>query len=411
MTRAPLLTIVIPTHNRSQYAVHAIANVLSVESDELELVVHDSSDTEDLERRIGDRVADSRLVYRHVRAQLSITDNHNAAMALASGEYVCLIGDDDGINPEIIDATRWAKANGIDALTPRIVANYCWPDFRTRTFGTRHASRLYVSRFSASYERLEVSRALKQCLAHAFQGTGNLPKIYHGIVRRSCLQQLFEKAGAYFFGVSPDVSGAIALAPHIQTYFILDYPITIPGASGGSNTGRSAIRAHTGTLENDPHMRLFQNVVWPDLVPKFISVETVWAQAGVAALHATGQAEALHHFNYVNLHARCLWTNPVYAAEIVGNLVRILRSKNRDITLGLIGLAIAVGEVIALRMLYLVKRLAHPSVSAGRGYVEHIPHIEAAGRELQEYLKGKNKSFGRIVSQSAGFTVTVRRDA
>lgn len=111
-------------------------------------------------------MADPRLVYRHAGARLSITDNHNAAMAL-SGEYVCLIGDDDGVNPEIIDAVRWAKANGVDALTPRIVANYCWPDFRTATFGARHASRLYVGRISGHWKRLDVFHAFRECLLQA----------------------------------------------------------------------------------------------------------------------------------------------------------------------------------------------------------------------------------------------------
>jgi hypothetical protein len=388
-----------PTHNRSQYAVHAITNVLSVKSSDLELVVHDSSDADDLEQWVRASVADPRLVYRHVRARLSITDNHNAAMALATGEYACLIGDDDGINPEILDAVRWAKANDVDALTPRIVANYCWPDFRTRVFGTRHASRLYVGRISGRWERLDVSHAFRECLVQACQGTGNLPKIYHGIVRRTCLQQLFESAGAYFFGVSPDVSGAIALAPYIQTYWVLDYPLTIPGASGKSNTGRSAMLAHVGTLEDDPHMKLFQNVVWPDIVPKFVSVETVWAQAGVAALQATGQDEALRHFDYVALHALCLWAHPVYTARTASNLVRILRAKRQKLAVSLARLVIAMGKVIARRILYLVRRLARPTASGGRDYVAHIANVEAAGRELQQYLRTRNRSFGGVLSQ------------
>lgn len=399
MTR-PLLTIVIPTHNRSQYAVRSIGNVLSVNSDDLQLVVHDSSDNDDLERWVAGRIADPRLVYRHVRVTLSMTDNHNAAMALASGEYVCLIGDDDGINPEIIDAARWAKTCEFDALTPRLAATYCWPDFRTSTFGTRHASRLYVGRISGTWECLDVPCAYRECLANACQGAGNLPKIYHGIVKRGCLEKVFEGAGAYFFGVSPDVSGAIALAPFITKYCVLDYPLTIPGASGNSNTGLSALNKHKGALESHPYMKRFQIIAWPDLVPKFFSVQTAWAQAGVEALRATGREDELRHFDYVMLHALCLWAHPDYALETIGNFVRILRGKKQNLALGLIRLVIAIGKVVLLRMHYLVRRLARPTADGGKDHVESVPDIEAAGRELQRYLHVRRMSLTVVLFES-----------
>ena len=272
-----LLSIVIPTHNRFRYASHAIGNVLSIQSDEMEMIVHDTSDDDELESWICSNVSDPRLTYRHVKPPLSMTENHNAAVSLASGDYICLIGDDDGVNPEIMESARWAKELGLDALTPVISATYSWGDFSTRLLGDRHARKLYIGVISGKYRFERVDNALDRCLKNACQGTDGLPKIYHGIVRRTCLQDVYAKTGAFFFGVSPDVSGAIALAPHVKKFCVIDYPLTIPGASGGSNTGRSALNQHKGSLDDDPHMKPFKNVNWPDLVPRFFSVQTVWA--------------------------------------------------------------------------------------------------------------------------------------
>ena len=38
-----LLSVVIPTHNRARYAIHAIASLLAIPNAELEIVVSDTS--------------------------------------------------------------------------------------------------------------------------------------------------------------------------------------------------------------------------------------------------------------------------------------------------------------------------------------------------------------------------------
>ncbi|MGH7745853.1 MAG: glycosyltransferase family 2 protein, partial [Candidatus Dormibacteria bacterium] len=119
MKSQPLLSIVIPTHNRAKYAVHAIPSILNNLQGRIELIVHDTSDSNDLEFFVSG-ILDKRLIYRHTDQKLSMTENHNRAMELARGEYVCLIGDDDNVSPEIQSATEWAKIKGIDVLSPNV---------------------------------------------------------------------------------------------------------------------------------------------------------------------------------------------------------------------------------------------------------------------------------------------------
>ncbi|MCK4296614.1 MAG: glycosyltransferase, partial [Candidatus Marinimicrobia bacterium] len=102
--KSPLLSIIIPTRNRQKYAISAITSILSISAPDLELVVQDNSDSRDLEEYIRSNVNDTRLRYNYTSTPQSMIDNFDAAIGLASGKYLCLIGDDDGVNPEIIEA-------------------------------------------------------------------------------------------------------------------------------------------------------------------------------------------------------------------------------------------------------------------------------------------------------------------
>ena len=142
-----LVSIVVPTHNRSKYAISCIESLLEIPSQEVQVVVHDTSnDACDL-ARWAQAQEDHRLVYVHWQSRLSMTENHERAIALATGEYVCLIGDDDTVSNHIIEFARYAKDHSIAMLTPKVRAAYYWPDFRTKFYGAAHAGRIYLEHF------------------------------------------------------------------------------------------------------------------------------------------------------------------------------------------------------------------------------------------------------------------------
>jgi glycosyltransferase involved in cell wall biosynthesis len=227
-----------PTHNRARYAIHAVQAILAIEADDLELVVHDTSEGPSL-RDFASTIDDPRLRYIHSAEALSMTENHNRAMGSARGHYVCLIGDDDSILPEALVVARWAAQRRVLAVAPETVVSYLWPDFRSRAFGTRHAGRLYMKRHFGAIGVRDARSCLLVSLARGALGTRGLPKVYHGIVAREVLEQVKLRGGAYFYGISPDVSGAISVASLIERFIVMDYPLTIPGSSAGSNAGRN----------------------------------------------------------------------------------------------------------------------------------------------------------------------------
>lgn len=380
-----ILTVVMPTHNRARYAVHAIRSILEIDSRELELVVHDTSEDEQLEQ-FARGISDPRLRYIRCREPLSMTENHNRAMELAAGEYVCLIGDDDSILPEAIDVARWALKHGVAAVSPEIVANYAWPDFRSRHFGAGHAGRLYLRRRFGAIEWRNSAEDLSVALRSAALGTKGLPKIYHGIVSKAVLHRIRDRFGAYFFGISPDVSGAVGIAAVTETYVRIDYPLTLPGASAGSNTGRSATNTAKGSVEEDPHTRRFRQLVWPDALPRFVSSETVYAHAVYQTLEASAPA-LLDIYNLPRLYAVCLLRSPGYWPAVFRAAGRyVSHRRKRIVTL--------VAEVLVQFLLValqdgwrLMRRALRPSAAGGRLFRGGIGDVAACEARLRELLR------------------------
>lgn len=399
---SPLLSIAVPTHNRARYAVHAIRSLLSLSDTGIEVVVSDTSTDGELGRWVAESGAskDVRLVYLRPQQKLDMTGNHNAALAACRGDYVCLIGDDDTVTAEAVEAAAWARERQIGVIAPNVMANYVWPDFRSRYFGAGHASRLYIARRLGAGRIVDATQALEGALANAAQGTDGLPKIYHGIVARPLLEQLRERAGQYFHGSSPDVSGAVGLAMCCERFLTVDYPLTIPGASGGSNTGRSAMNTHKGALGQESQTRAFEVQGWSAGVPRFFSVETVWAHA---ALETLGRIDRglLGRFNFARLLAACLELHPEFGAEIE-------RAREEAGVIKGQSIAAMAGCITQERWRYrrarwrhLIGRALRPTAAGGRLYVGGLQTVADAPAALAHRMAQRQMTWEATAAQLA----------
>lgn len=392
----PLLSLVVPTHNRARYAKACIASVLSFEEPELQLVVTDTSTDRELYRWLheGDRqlLADPRFVYTKIDEPSDVTKNHNDAFSLATGEYVGVIGDDDCLTGAAIDAVRWASTHGVPAVSQTLTTTYAWPDFRSRMARKGHANRLYVPRKIGGSRWRRGEADLRAALARAFQGTDGLPRTYHGFVRRELLENVRRQTGAFVHGSSPDMAGAAAVACQIDRYLEVDIPLSIPGISGGSNSGRSGLNTHKGELSSDTQTSKFEGGGWPAGVPRFFSVETVWAHAGLETVRRM-RPELAPLFNYARLIALCRLRHPEFEAKIVAATEEVERLLGRSI-------ASEIRREMRLekwsRWKYLLRRIMNPTAANGRRFFPDLPDVEAASRCYEEYARGCGFSFSEI---------------
>lgn len=306
-----ILSVLIATKNRQKYCLNAVESILSLPDTNMEVVVQDNSDDRNLEALLEKFSSDKRLVYQYTPPPFSSIANFNAALDLASGEYVCLIGDDDGINPEIFTATQWAKDNDVDALVGNIAANYRWegtgaPDtmFTKMTGGT-----LTIEEFNGKAKEINIEQSLDLLMAN---GCTNylefpFPKLYHGIVRKSCLDKIKEDTGAFIKGLSPDMYSAISLSCYVNKLIHIDYPLTLPGVCGQSTSiTEGQLKKHSKKIEDAPHFRDRGPYEWSKEVPRIYCVQTIWADSCFAALREMGRLDLIAKFNKYRLYANII---------------------------------------------------------------------------------------------------------
>jgi glycosyltransferase involved in cell wall biosynthesis len=93
-----LLSIVIPSHNKTEFLLEAIKSILAEEGfdERCEVCVSDNSLSETTSIEVAKKYAgDERLVYRRSLDSPSLDENVARAVSMARGKYVWIFGDDD----------------------------------------------------------------------------------------------------------------------------------------------------------------------------------------------------------------------------------------------------------------------------------------------------------------------------
>ena len=89
-------SILLPTRNRVRYLEFAMQTVIRQDYEDWEIIVSDNASEEDVAglcRSLGD----ARVKYVRTTEFVPVTDNWNNALSHSSGEYVIMLGDDDGL--------------------------------------------------------------------------------------------------------------------------------------------------------------------------------------------------------------------------------------------------------------------------------------------------------------------------
>lgn len=94
----PMISVVIPTHNRIDLALEAISTVREQNYANYELIIFDNCSSPPLADFI-DTKGDPRIKLRRSDNFLAVTESWNNAMDFATGDYVIQLGDDDGLAP------------------------------------------------------------------------------------------------------------------------------------------------------------------------------------------------------------------------------------------------------------------------------------------------------------------------
>lgn len=102
---APLVSILLPTRNRLEFLEQAIETVRRQNDDDWEIVVSDNDSEQDIAGHVA-LLGDGRVRYVRTSSFVPVTENWNNALAHATGRYVVMLGDDDGLMPGYVRRVR-----------------------------------------------------------------------------------------------------------------------------------------------------------------------------------------------------------------------------------------------------------------------------------------------------------------
>lgn len=308
------ISIVIPTKNRQYYCLEAVKQIISLNLESVQICIQDNSDDNSLQSLLAELHCEY-LVYNYHQGVLSFVDNFSEAIELSNGDYICMIGDDDGILPYICNAVDYMQTNEVEVLVPTYNSIYFWPSNNPIvTNGTKGRLDLIAIDGQISYSKINEKEALNSLLDSGGQDyqSLNMPRLYHGIVKTEILGRIKSKVGTYFMGLTPDMFMSVALSLVSDRVYACNYPIAISGICPRSGSSDSATGKHTGELKDAPHFRGHSNYHWEELIPSFYSVETIWAETFLQTLRLFSRNDLLSKFNLRELEARCLKKFPQF---------------------------------------------------------------------------------------------------
>lgn len=294
-----LLSVIVPTKNRYEYLKDCIKTISTIDNGSIELIVQDNSDNNEDIIKFIEGLNYTNLKYFYTKEHLSVIENCDLALKNSTGEFVCMLGDDDTVASKIVDVVKWMKENTVESCLGTIV-RYNWPDL---VFKHHKYHSMIIPEINNNIREISLKDELEKCLYIGAQTMNKLPKVYHAIVSRKALERVYKKTGSYFPGSSPDMANAVALACSLKNHIILEYPIIISGFSYKSTGGQGTRGTHVGNIEDMKHLPKDTCELWNEKIPYIWTAETIYADSVISSLKRMGENEKLESFNFINHYA------------------------------------------------------------------------------------------------------------
>jgi glycosyltransferase involved in cell wall biosynthesis len=96
----------LPTRNRLEYLKYAVETVRRQDYDDWEIIIADNASDDDVESYVRS-LNDERVVYSRSDHFIPVTENWNLALEQSSGDFVIMLGDDDGLMKGYFRRVRW----------------------------------------------------------------------------------------------------------------------------------------------------------------------------------------------------------------------------------------------------------------------------------------------------------------
>lgn len=121
-----MISVIIPTYNRAQMVCECVASVLATEYPELEIIVVDDCSPDSTEELLASRFgAEKRVRVIRNERNSSLAVSRNRGAAIAKGEYLFFLDDDNLVHPAIFAelTTAFESDEKIGLIAPLAIQN------------------------------------------------------------------------------------------------------------------------------------------------------------------------------------------------------------------------------------------------------------------------------------------------
>jgi glycosyltransferase involved in cell wall biosynthesis len=226
------LSVLLPTRNRREYLRLAIETVRRQDCPDWEIVISDNDSEEDIAGYVAG-IGDSRIAYQRTERFISVTENWNRALEASTGDYVVMLGDDDGLMPgyvtKVLDiAKRWGNPDLI--YTSALLLTY--PGVEPSDLDGSLASYGYASFLRNAHEPFVLSptdarRAVKHAMQFRLRYGFNMQ---FAVIGRSLIDRL-QSHGAFFQSLFPDYYAMNACFLHARQIVVNPEPLVVIGVT------------------------------------------------------------------------------------------------------------------------------------------------------------------------------------
>lgn len=226
----PRFSIVIPTRNRANTLEFCLKTCIEQQDfDNYEILVCDNNSTPET-KKVVDKLNSKKIRYISTGQTLAMYENFEFAVSHAKGEYVIVIGDDDGLLLKgLFNLDKIITKTNYKAITWNWVFYY-WP------FGVTPGCENFLHiPLSTKVKVMEGKQRIKDVIDFKLNYSF-LPMLYtNGAIHRDLIAELKKRTGRIFSSVTPDCYSGICLAYLSEYFLFVEKPLSIAGISANSN--------------------------------------------------------------------------------------------------------------------------------------------------------------------------------
>ncbi|MBN1221228.1 MAG: glycosyltransferase family 2 protein [Anaerolineae bacterium] len=223
-------TVLIPTRERCDTLIHTLKTCITQDYDNFEIIVSDNF-SHDETRAVVESFGDSRIHYVNTGKRVSMTSNWEFGLSYIKDGYVTIIGDDDGLLPNILVRLNWLIVNlgeEVEAIAWKTAA-YGWPTHLNKS----ERNRLLIP-MGNSLSKFNSKKMLAK-VAQFKALYSMLPNLYNSFVHSSVIERVTKASGKFFHSVTPDAYAGVVIACATKNYYYSFQPYTVNGMSHHSN--------------------------------------------------------------------------------------------------------------------------------------------------------------------------------